>query len=316
MTKTLELLGVFCLLLAVQSTAFGQGDHWSAYRVEPSSDGRLVIIDRDGDRKQRTAQCWIYEFHERGKYLRLLHSVKLLNPWKPLTKSHTVDGRFVITNNEWDSHGTNDRALVIYDLVRKEHSQFAIKDFYSQEVIDGLPPHVYLPGVRWKSKQPAASKSYDYPRLEIYPNDPKIPEGKAEPDLPYLVIDLAARTVRKVPPPPENEWIEPEPYRPPLYFKEFAPGGTNGFYVNLVWTWSNGDGEEGLKISDDPEFPKYLKMGFTRKGGQKGFWVFGRGEDTEYYRRVDPKLWFSAREKSDAAAVGDSRVETPATKLK
>ena len=118
------------------------------------------------------------------------------------------------------------------------------------------------------------------------------------------MIDLAARTVRKVTPPPEAEWVKPEPYRPPLYFKEFAPGGPNATRrVNLNWTWSNGDGEEGLKVSDDPEFPKYLKMSFPRKGGEKGFWVFGRGEDTEYYRRVDPKVWFSVREQPDAAVI-------------
>jgi len=267
---------------------------WPAYSIAPSTDGRLVIIDKHGDKKLERARCWVYEFLEGGEKLRLLHHTELLNPVAPLTKFHTICGRFIVTFNEWGAMGNNDRALVIYDLVRNEKSNFAISDFYSEKIVSGLPSHQFIPGVIWTSKS-SSSKSYDYSRLELYPNDPEAGNIKTKqrnsalPSLPYIVIDIAARTVRTIEAPEPENWITPSPYHPPKYFKNLSSKKFG--WAGLKWEWSTGEVEKLPRLGESGDFPELLKASFVDQDGNVGHWVYRREEDSEYFYKVANNNW-------------------------
>lgn len=283
-------------MISLGNVAWGQQEgysNWPAYRITPSADGRLVIIDKHGDNQLEHARCWVYEFLSNGEKLRLLHQVELLNPVAPLTKFHTTCGRFIVTFNEWGAFGNNDRALVIYDLVRNEKSNFAISDFYSEKVIKELPPHQFIPGVIWTSKS-SSSKTYDYSRLELYPNDPQVIDTETGPmngSLPYIVIDIAARTVRTIEAPAQKDWMTPSPYQPPRYFKNLS---TKKFgWSGLKWEWSTGKSERLPKIGEKSDFPNQIKASFVDQQENVGHWIYRRGADSDYFYKVPTNEWIS-----------------------
>ena len=267
------------------------------YQLYANRTGRLLTVKESGQGSKRPAKYWIYEFLKRGESLRLLHSVELLHANGPLASAVTDDGRFLLTFDDRDTRvGSSDKDLVIYDLVRNEHTKYSIKDFYSQETISKLDKHIFG-GVVWCEPCPYCKDNFI--RQEVYITHYCAKSGL---QLDVLAVDLPSRSIRKVSPALKAD-IGIEYFSGPFYFdhikiKQFGPSRR---VQSLPWDWANENGSTKFRVVDQPAFPKYLKLEFTKKDDTQDFWVFARGdEDIEHYHRIDPKevaeyVWCSKR---------------------
>jgi len=257
------------------------------YQLDANRTGRLLTVRESGHGPKRPARYWIYEFLKRGESLRLLHSVELLHADSPLAAAVTDDGRFLLTFDDRETPvGGSDKDLVIYDLVRNEHTKYSIKDFYSQETISKLDKHIFG-GVVWCVHRPLSEDSVT--RQEVYISHHRAKSGL---QLDVLAVDLPSRSIRKVPSALEVD-LGIECFHGPFYFDQIKveqiDTSTSRVQV-LDWDWANKNGDTKFRVMDQPNFPKYLKMGFDKKDDTSDFWVFARADDdTEYYHRIDPK---------------------------
>ncbi len=144
--------------------------------------GRLLALSRYGDGESRNAEIVILEITDPEKRIRILHRLETLSPFGPLVTSHSRCGRFIVTTDEWTGAGTTKRDLVIYDLVRNEHSNYSIDDFLPKATVSQLESHGFIKGVAW-NRIPA----FDYDRMEYYPS---VPRKCRELGFPFVVVDL------------------------------------------------------------------------------------------------------------------------------
>jgi hypothetical protein len=82
---------------------------------------------------------------------------------------------------------------VIYDLARKEHTAYSLKDFMTEKTIESLPPHGYINGIKWHvSGQPYFNKA----ATKFVFASPALCE---EENVPFTIIYLPTRSVAIVP---------------------------------------------------------------------------------------------------------------------
>jgi hypothetical protein len=130
------------VFMTVCCSAFAQVD---AQAIRPhcaatvDATGRYIaIIRNDGDRNSEM-RLTVFEHVSEAKVVRRLHDTKLANKNVPGVRMLSCDGRFLVTIDEFGDRGTtpplgaSSNGIVIYDLVRKEHTAHAPADFLSKE---------------------------------------------------------------------------------------------------------------------------------------------------------------------------------------
>jgi hypothetical protein len=206
--------------------------------------GRLLALWRFGDRESRNFEIVILEITDPDKRIRILHRLETPTPVGPLVWSVSKDGRFVVATDEWAGAGITDRDLVIYDLVRNEHTSYSIHDFLSEKTISGLDEHGLVMVVKW-----CRMHAFDYDRMEFFPSTPK---ECREFGFPYVVVDLLSRKVR-VAPIPDKDIARVPPKTP--------------FFPNPRWIPSMGD--QPLSSFDQPLSVPFLLVEFGQQDSRK-----------------------------------------------
>lgn len=226
---------------------------------------RLLVIRRHGNRAGRNAEVAVVEIVDPQKRLRVLHQLETLCPGGLWVASLSRCGRFFLTMDETSGVGVSDRDLVIYDLVRKEHSNYGIRDFLSSETVASLKPHSFLPGVEW-----CRTGAFDYQRMEYYPT---IPSESRRLQLPFVVVDLLTRQARE----------EPVPDR------EIETGWSSTDFPNGHWLCSMGD--QPLPGADEPlRLPAFLRVEYGEEGKRQRR-VFRLDQETGDYLAVPEHDW-------------------------
>lgn len=172
--------------------------------------------------------------------------------------------------NEWLGAGTTERDLVIYDLVRNEHSAYSIRDFLSEETVDSLSnlPRTAGPvaGIVWSSMG-----AFDYHRMEFYPT---IPRECRRLNLPFVVVDLLTREVREELVPDreiERKWSKP------------------AFFPNGTWLCSMGD-KPLPGAADRLQLPMFLRVEFG-EGSDRQRRVYRLDAESGDYLAVAEAEW-------------------------
>lgn len=149
--------------------------------------GRYVAILRnDGDRNSEM-RLTVFEHVSEAKVVRRLHDTKLANKNVPGVRMLSCDGRFLVTIDEFGDRGTtpplgtSSNGIVIYDLVRKEHTTHAPADFLSKESKSVLEDKWYYHNM-----------VFDRTSSRFFPT---LPENCKKRGLPFIVVDLPSRTV-------------------------------------------------------------------------------------------------------------------------
>lgn len=244
--------------------------HYDARGFE--NDNFLVIIT-DGNNRDRTAYLTVFEVLAPDRRLRRLHQTKLLNGCNPLGFSLCGAGRFFVTIDEWKDAQITKNALVVYDLVRREHTAYRLNQIFSEKDYDALPETGFLTGVQWHYFQPH-EKNYHPETLEFYLNAPIDYADSYSSDHPLVVIDLPTRTVR----------IEQR-----LIFGEKLPEFSNG------WRVSMGKKDEDAQDRNDKPLmmlPHQLRYGIWKdiKVEIKAY-VYRLNLDTQEYHLVPNDEW-------------------------
>jgi hypothetical protein len=168
------------------------------------SSERFVVLERYGNTPditgyicgpERKGYVTVLEYLGEGKPLRKLYEVELLNEYSPLLDMLSHDGRFYLTFGDSRIAGTGhgpSKAVVIYDLARKEHTAYAGKDFLGEKRIESLLPHMFAPGFKWFGKD----FLFNQDATRFYPT---LPSNCEREEVPFVVIDLPTRTVRVEP---------------------------------------------------------------------------------------------------------------------
>ena len=227
---------------------------------------RLLVIRRQGNRAGRNAEIFVVEVVDSENHLRVLHELETLCPGGLWVASLSRCGRFFLTMDETSGAGVSDRDLVIYDLVRKERSNYGVREFLSNETVASLKPHSFLPGVEW-----CRNGAFDYERMEYYPT---IPSESQRLHLPFVVVDLLTRKARE----------EPVPDR------EIQPGWSELVDLpNAHWLCSMGD--EPLPRADEPlRLPAFLRVEYGEQGKRQRR-VFRLDQETGDYLAVPEHDW-------------------------
>ena len=281
MTRSQRIYGHVAILILCFTTAWASKgrmvsaqseklpDNWAVYMCN-SIGGRLLELRRYGDERGRNSEVAIIELTSPDARLRVLHHTRTLCPFGLLVTANSRCGRFLITMDEWLGAGTTERDLVIYDLVRNEHSAYSIRDFLSEETVDSLTRNPRsagpAPGVVW-----CRNGGFDYRRMEFYPT---IPRECRRLDLPFVVVDLLTREAREEPIPDreiDRHWSEP------------------AYFPNGRWLCSMGD--EPLPAADEPlRLPMFLRVEYGEEGERQRR-VFRLDQETGDYRVVTEQDW-------------------------
>lgn len=161
-----------------------------SFSRKSDSTGRFLVILRKGNEKDRNAEARVFEEIGDGLRFRKLHHAVLQNPYASLSNAISTDGRFLVTMDDFESHGGGPHALVIYDLVRHEHTVISGEKLLPQEVrlkLNG--DKLFHKDVIWTRYYGVFNKS----STVFIPNDAKMCN---EFGLPYIVVDLVTRTAR------------------------------------------------------------------------------------------------------------------------
>lgn len=237
--------------------------HYDARGFE--KDNFLVIV-ADGNNRDRTAYLTVFEVLAPDRRLRRLHQTKLLNGCSPLGFSLCGTGRFFVTMDEWKDARITKNALVVYDLVRREHTAYRLNEIRSEK------EHNALLTSRWHYFQPHA-KNFNPETLEFYLNA-SIDYAEVYSDIHDLVVvDLPTRTVR----------IEPRPI-----FGEKMPTSGNG------WSISMGNKDKAQDKKDKPlmMLPHLLRYRIWKDNEVEiNAYVYRLNLDTQEYHLVPNEEW-------------------------
>ncbi len=202
------------------------------YTVGFENDNFLAIV-AGGNKRDRTAYLTVFEVLAPDRRLRQLHQTKLLNGCSPRSFALCGSGRFFLTMDEWKDPRISKYPLVIYDLVRREHTAYRLKEF--------LPEANSIESAHWYSSA-YHSDRFNPDTMEFYINATN-KEKPPQRELPFIVVDLPTRTVR----------LEPSKKngRIPFVKPKFVTG----------WHHSNGNDDELTEKVDKPPkmLPKLLK---------------------------------------------------------
>ncbi|MDC3224745.1 hypothetical protein OAU26_07420 [Mariniblastus sp.] len=207
---------------------------------------RLLSLWRYGNGASRNAEIVILEIVDPKKRIRVLHKLTLLTPYRSLVTAHSRCGRFVVTVGESKGREGSLWNLVIYDLVRGDHSAYRLQDFLSDETIDSLKPHPFMVNrIEW-----CRMFAFNYDRMEFYPS---VPQTCRRLNFPFVVVNLLSRKVR-VEAIPDNDIERIPPVTP--------------FFPNGRWVPSTGD--QPLPSLDKPfSLPAFLRVEFGELDSRK-----------------------------------------------
>ena len=150
----------------------------------------------------------VFELVDDGTSLRRLHATTLLPGSKPLAVHVSPCGRFIVTMDEWTGAGNTDKALVVYDSFRKESTSFRLEQFLSNPIIEKLPRHGFLKGVKWHDwgQRVTSFDQFSITGMKFYPTFSEKMEAfnaKSKSDsskaIPFIEIDLIKRAAKIVP---------------------------------------------------------------------------------------------------------------------
>jgi hypothetical protein len=237
--------------------------------------GRLIEVTRLGNNQGMNDEITILELVEPDERIRVLHQLTTICPYYLSGSSHSSCGRFVITMGERLGTGISERELVIYDLVRQEHTAYGIQDFLPAETIASLELSGIRSGesLRWQS-----SPGFDLDRMEFYPS---CTSECRKANLPFVVIDLLSRKVR----------VEPIPDR------KILPLSGQGifFHPSLVPEWRCSAGDQPLPAPNVPlKLPPYLRVEYGPKD-KRGRQVFRLDNQSGDYLAVAEAKWPDSR---------------------
>lgn len=227
---------------------------------------KFLAVVAVGNKRDRTAYLTVFEVLAPDHRLRQLHQTKLLNGCAPKAFALCGSGRFFLTMDEWKDARISKYPLVIYDLVRREHTAYRLKEF--------LPEANSIESTHWYSSA-YHSNRFNPDTMEFYINETN-KENPPTRERPFIIVDLPTRTVRLEPSKKEG--------RNPFVQPKFVTG----------WHHSDGNDDELSKKVDTPPnvLPKLLKCGIWSdyKTEVKAF-TYRLNLETEEYHLVPNEEW-------------------------
>ena len=203
-----------------------------------TDDPCVLILERLGASKERTAEYTVFELVDKGHRLRKLSATTARNAVRAMTDMVLGRGRFLVTFDELEGFGITDNCLVMYDFVRKSTVALKLEDFVPADVRAKLRKQVEFFGVEWW-RNPVI----DYQNLTIYTASPA---QCKEFGLPFIVIDVRSQTAG----------VRPVPAALPLTTDDSIQ-----HLIGPIWDWSMG-GKADPDIQTKFAYPTYLKIWF------------------------------------------------------
>ncbi len=176
-----------------------------------STNGEQLALRRkvdDSPSSSEVLDITVFELVDDGTRLRRLHTTTLLSGSEPLTVDVSPCGRFIVTMDEWSGAGNTDKALVIYDAFRKESTSLRLEQFLDKSIIERLPPHGFIKGVKWREwgRYFTTFDHFSITEMKFYPSSvAKVESYMTEPksdssmQIPFVEVDLIERTAKVVP---------------------------------------------------------------------------------------------------------------------
>ena len=250
------------------------------FSCEAFENWKYVVIVSTGEGGKRSTILSVFEFLHREQNLRLLHQIPLLNREQPDIILLVGCGRFCITMDEGWTSGISPLTLVIYDLVRREHSAYSLEDILPANARKSLQIDALREGVQW-NRFLSEEQSFNSAKMEFYPTTPdNFPASETE-SIPFFVVDLLTRRVRLEPSPKEFIFEVPKENES----MDFAQSGD----------WSNPD--ESLKDGESsldtlPKFLRFKKLPTTYDDEKdETAFILERNADGMGYHKVDANKW-------------------------
>lgn len=276
MFKTLVkcLIAEIAILLAITSATappVGAAER-IGYDARGFENDNFLAIVTDGNNRDRKAQLTVFEVLAPDRRLRRLHQATLLNGCSPRSFCLCGAGRFFITMEELKDARITKYALVVYDLVRREHTAYRLNEIFSEKEYNALLPTGFITGVIWHSFQPHG-KNFNPETLEFYLNASS-DYAETYSDIHHLVVvDLPTRTVR----------VEPGPI-----FGEKLPTSGNGWSVS---TQIDDEGQDKVDMSL-MMLPKLLRYGIWKDNEvETNAFVYRLNLDNQEYHLVPKEEW-------------------------
>jgi len=176
-----------------------------------SSSGEQLALWRKTDDSPESCEVLdvtVFELVDDGTRLRRLNTTTLLSGSKPLEVHVSPCGRFIVTMDEWTGAGITDKALVVYDAVRKEATSFRLEQFLDDAIIERLPRHGFLAGVKWRDwgQRSTSFDQFSITDMRFYPSSAQKvesyiakPKSDSSKQIPFVEIDLIERAAKIVP---------------------------------------------------------------------------------------------------------------------
>jgi hypothetical protein len=147
------LITVLSGALAVSAGA----DTWSVptTRIVQSQDGNVavrIVPNINPGRDHVTAHATITRWDAKTKSYSFVREVTLRNPESPVTVVVTNDAHFLVTFDDWSAVGRTDNAVVIYDLLKGDVSNYRLEDFLPEEFRNKLERSIS--SVEWHQYDP------------------------------------------------------------------------------------------------------------------------------------------------------------------
>jgi len=226
------------------------------------NDNFLAIV-AGGNKRDRTAYLTVFEVLAPDRRLRRLHQTKLLNGCSPKSFQLCGSGRFFLTMNEWKDARISKYPLVIYDLVRREHTAYRLKEF--------LPDSE---SSFWFST-PYHRHRFNPDTMEFYINEINKERPPSE-IRPFIVVDLPTRKVRVEPP------------------KTNAPNPHDLPRLTAGWRESKGidDGNSDKADTHPMMLPRLLRYGIWEDNKiEIKAYTYRLNSETEEYHLVPNEEW-------------------------
>ncbi|MFO1064990.1 MAG: hypothetical protein U0892_14090 [Pirellulales bacterium] len=208
-----------------------------SFNVLDSEDGNyLTIVAYDSS--ERPPHLIVFEVLKPDRQLRRLYDLKLVNKRLPKWVTVAGSGRFVISIDQWSSGFDTENAIVVYDMIRNEHTSYRLSDIFTKDEVEdrsqGRLAHGWWNG---------GMNNVNERTQEFYPTSPDyFREFPADQLSPFIVIDLPTRAVR----------VEKQPIIGNPIPKEPSPRG---------WKWERGDGND---FDPQKSLPSTLKYNLAK----------------------------------------------------
>ena len=254
---------------------------FAAYAFE---DNRFMSVLAGGNARGRKAHVTVFEVLGKERKLRKLHELDLINDCEPLLWNLYGSGRFLVTIDEFYTQ-KNSCALVIYDLVRNEHTAYRKDEIFPKDQFNEIS--IGKIG-RWQNSDfSERGRQYNPRLLELSISTVPI-DGK----IMGVVVDLPTRTIRNGPAPKTNKaskFLESDQWncshdgdtgRPPLLLPKMLScflneNGTVSKTVKYRLETSTLEYEFAKEHEWLDEFPIEGCYDWTRRW-RRGYWPWGQ----------------------------------------